>query len=162
MDFIKELLAAQTFVERPTLAKTSTARSQTMLWSSSIPIAERRTVGSVPRPSMYPASTNATRIIFLSSRTNPAALMTALRSTTPADPIDGGGGVTGAAASNGSSSYLSKAGRRSKFSPEAFKHLLVLNTKWAEANKARATVTVEDLEDEPVNSGNQTLIRDDQ
>tara|TARA_R110000782_G_scaffold264985_1_gene358443 strand:+ start:826 stop:2253 length:1428 start_codon:yes stop_codon:yes gene_type:complete len=94
--------------------------------------------------------------------TNPAALMTALRSTTPADPIDGGGGVTGAAASNGSSSYLSKAGRRSKFSPEAFKHLLVLNTKWAEANKARATVTVEDLEDEPVNSGNQTLIRDDQ
>ena len=36
--------------------------------------------------------------------TNPAALMTALRSTTPADPIDGAGGVTGAAASNGSSS----------------------------------------------------------
>ena len=93
--------------------------------------------------------------------TNPAALMTALRSTTPADPIDGGGGVTGAAAANGSSSYLSRAKRNSKYSPEAFKHLLILNTKWAEANKARATVTVEDIEEKPAISNDQTLTRDD-
>lgn len=94
--------------------------------------------------------------------TNPAALMSALRSTTPADPIDSGGGVTAAAASNGSSSYLSMAKGSSKYSPEAFQHLLVLNTKWAEANKARATVTVEDILDEPVSSDDQTPVRGSQ
>ena len=34
--------------------------------------------------------------------------------------------------------------------------------KWVEANKAKATVTVEDIEDEAVKSDDQTPIQDNQ
>lgn len=81
---------------------------------------------------------------------NPAALMGALRSTTPGDPLFGGGVVTGAAVSNGSSGYLAKAYRPTKYSHEALKHLRVINTKRIETNRLRGSVTIEDLEDVPV------------
>ena len=86
---------------------------------------------------------------------NPAALMGALYSTTPADPAYGGGGYTGAAGSNGSASLLAKTSLGMTHNPEAFRHLLVLNAKRIENNRANANVTVEDLEDDADNPDGQ-------
>ena len=67
--------------------------------------------------------------------TNPAALLGALTSTSPAS------------VSGRSASLARNAARSSKHGPEAFRHLMILNAKWIEANKKRSTVTVDDLED---------------
>jgi hypothetical protein len=68
--------------------------------------------------------------------TNPAALLGALRSSDPAS------------VSGRSASMARNAAHSSRHSPEAFRHLIILNAKWTEANKKRSTVTVEDIEDD--------------
>lgn len=100
--------------------------------------------------------------IHIGAATNPAALLGALRSTTPADPIEGAGsgGFTGAAASNGSSAYLAKASRRWRHDPDAFGHLLILNARRIEANRTKAKVTIEDLEESAIDSDDRSEIRD--
>ena len=80
--------------------------------------------------------------------TNPAALMGAVVSTTPADPAYGGGGVTAAAGSGGAVSLLAKTGIGMKRNPEAFRHLRILNAKRIENNRSKAKVSVEDLADD--------------
>ena len=49
-----------------------------------------------------------------------------------------------------SASMAMNAARPPKHSHAALKHLIILNTKWTEANRKRTSVTVEDLEGDPV------------
>ena len=84
-----------------------------------------------------------------SAATNPAALLGALVSTVPGDPTLGGG-VMGATVSGVSSAYLSKVMGLQKISPQAFKHLIMINSKWAKTNRKKGLVTMEELGEFPV------------
>jgi len=83
--------------------------------------------------------------------TNPAALLGSIKSTTPADPAYGPGGVTGAAIGSATDSNLA---RQMRFRPDVFKYLLVLNMKRLETNRENASVTIEDLGEEEGNAEN--------
>jgi hypothetical protein len=92
--------------------------------------------------------------------TNPAALMGSIVSTSPGDPINGGGTTLGAAVAYGASAFLSKASGMRQYSPEVFKHLLILNMKRVETNEKNATVTMEELGEFPVKSEGAAEKRD--
>jgi Protein of unknown function, DUF547 len=77
---------------------------------------------------------------------NRAALLDSVKSTVPAD----GGGVTAAAVGYGSATMASKGKRLSRFEPALLEMLHELNEKRMMENQRNAAVSIEDLEESPV------------
>jgi len=79
---------------------------------------------------------------------NRAALLDSVKSTVPAD----GGGVIATASGYGSATMASKGKQLSRFEPELLAILHELNEKRNAENQRNAAVSIEDLEESPVES----------
>jgi hypothetical protein len=84
--------------------------------------------------------------------TSRAALMDSVKGTTPMD----GGGVMGAAVGAGSSSMAAKGERVSRIEPELLAILHEINDKRNAENLRNATVSIEELEDDPAEPATDT------
>ena len=84
--------------------------------------------------------------------TSRAALMDSMRSTVPAD----GGGTLGAAVGYGSSSMAAKGQRMNRVDPGLLEVLKEIDDKRMDQNRRNAAVTIEDMDDAPVESMPET------
>jgi len=100
-------------------------------------------------------------VVRTSAATNPAAFLGALVSTVPGDPALGGG-YLGASIGGATSAYMSKITGIRKISPMAYKHLIKINSKWAETNRKKGRVTMEELGEFPVDPEAEQEIKNSQ
>ena len=84
--------------------------------------------------------------------TSRAALMDSMKSTVPAD----GGGTIGAAVGYGSSSMAAKGQRMNRIDPGLLAVLKEIDDKRMDQNRRNAAVTIEDMDDAPVESAPET------
>lgn len=89
-----------------------------------------------------------------------AALLDSVKGTTPMDPV-AGGGVMAAAVGHGSSEMAAKGKRISRVDPALLQILHEIDDKRMDENRRSATVTVDDLEEAPVQQDSDATLQED-